>query len=556
MASGKQYKQLTRVETQHIRYASPQQREILEYGPAPLCVSGGFGASKTWGCVMKALLVSSLFPENRGVIFRKRFTELRDTTMSTFYKIVPPAAYRYGGRRNDQEKYLRLNNGSEVLFMHLDDPDIANVIKGLEINWFFGDQAEEIPEEIVDKLMSRLGRWDKTIVPQEMIDREASAGRQWAWHDPFGKPIPPTYALLACNPDTKLHYLYRRYHPDSPEHWELRPDGQGGQTSYHLEGYKMLNMHSFDNIFLTNQNRAHLVSQDESFQRRYVRGEWGIPEGQIHSVTEASKIRGTRELISYLLRTCTLHRSMDHGDTAPTCIAWWAVDKDGNIFLFAEYYHGNRLISQHRKEARAIDVELGMMVGKPQGLNYTFQLADPSIFDKINQKKGGKFSIADDYLDDELSTREDIIVWESADNNELVTRARINEYLAVDPDRINPITKEKGSPRLFFIKKSDEWPYGAARTISQTESQMKVKIGTEMGTPVYSDDRDENITDHGYDPVRYFVASRPPVAEVLQPRSTPNTFASVRHNLIQFRKRGGFDRLARMVQMRTRQRGY
>lgn len=547
---------VTHVDTQVLEWASDQQKEVFEYGPAPICASGGFGASKTWALVMKSLLISDVFPKNRGVIVRRVFTELQKTTMATFYKLLPASAYSHGGRRNDQEKYLRLNNGSEVLFMHLDDPDVANVIKGIEINWFFIDQAEEVPEEIFDKLKTRLGRWDKTEVPQEMIERELLAGRKWAWYDPRGKPIPPTYAMLACNPDTKLHWIYRRFHPDSPEHHELRDDGYGGQTSYQREGYKLVTMRSFDNRFLSQQNRQELASADKSFRLRYAEGLWGNPEGQIHTIPEACKIPGTKELVSYLLRSCTLHRSLDHGDTAPTCCGWWAVDSAGNIFLFAEYYKGNALVSQHRKEIRSWDKEFGILVDIPAGLRYTLQLADPNIFTKTQQKNGGRFSIADDYSDGNLSTPDDAIYWTAADNNEMVTRSRINEYLQVDRERVNPITKMKGSPRLFFITKTDEWPFGCVRTVHQTESQQRVKIGTELGKPVYGDDREPGIVDHAYDVVRYFLSSRAPVAVGLVNRSAPNSFMSVRNNLVQFKKRGGFDKIAKLAHGRVRQRGY
>jgi hypothetical protein len=539
----------TRPETEVLEWASPEQKEVFEYGPAPVCASGGFGASKTWAMVMKGILLSDCFPRNRGVIVRKVFTELQKTTMATFYKVLPSSAYLFGGRRADSEKYLRLNNGSEVLFMHLDDPDVANVIKGLEINWFFIDQAEEIEEEIFDKLKSRLGRWDGAEVPDHIIQREVNSGRKWEWLNTKGRPIPPTFAMLACNPDTKQHWIYRRFHPDSEEFSQLREDGQGGKTSYQLEGYKMVTMSSLTNKFLTQQNRKELLTQDKSFINRYVHGTWGIPEGLIHNPTELSKIPGTRDLVAHLIRSCTLHRTLDHGDTAPTCCAWWAVDKEGNIFLFREYYKPDQLISYHRAEIKALSGTEG----------YVFNLADPSIFVKTQQKYGGKWSIADDYLDPTLGTTESMIYWEPADNNELVTRGRINEYLRVDPDRVHPITKQKGSPRLFFIMKSVEHPFGCDFTWKQTGSQMRLKVGTEMGKPVYSDERDETVTDHAYDVVRYFVASRPPVAGILQARVHHNTFEATRQRVLEFHRRGGAKQLQRRVRTLaggTRSRGY
>src|SRR5438552_259406 len=126
---------------QPIEWASDVQRQFVEYGPFPVCASGGFGAAKTYAGCLKALLLSQWYPRNRGLIFRRVAKELRQTTLATFFKLCPPQAYdeRLGGRRSDQEGYLKLVNGSEILFLHLEDPNVQGVLRGLEINWFFGN---------------------------------------------------------------------------------------------------------------------------------------------------------------------------------------------------------------------------------------------------------------------------------------------------------------------------------------------------------------------------------------------------------------------------------
>ena len=100
--------------------------------------------------------------------------------------------------------------------MHLNDPETVNVLRGLEINFAFLDQAEEVAEEVFDTLMARLGRWDQAEVPEEMIAKTKFHGREWEFVNPETKqPQPPTYMMLTCNPDTHFHWIYRRFHPDS-----------------------------------------------------------------------------------------------------------------------------------------------------------------------------------------------------------------------------------------------------------------------------------------------------------------------------------------------------
>jgi phage terminase large subunit len=524
---------VTQREPVRLEWASEKQKEVFCHGPVPQCASGGFGSSKSYAFCLKALQLSDLYPRNRGVIARRVWDELRRTTMSTFFKLCPPQAYDQG-KRSDTEKILRLNNGSEILWLHLDDPETENVIRGLEINWFFIDQAEEIEEEIFDMMCSRLGRWDQAVVPEHVL-AEHGGIEKWPYKNPMGKPIVPTYPMIACNPDTELHWIYRRFHPDSPEHWEKNHRGpDGSKMSYHDLGYKLWTMSSEENKFLPKQNLDLMLQKDESFVRRFVRGEWGIPEGQIHTIDPLSVIDGTPDFVEYLKQTCTLHRSMDHGDASPTAVVWWAVDKSGNIFAMREYYVPNKLVSDHRKEIASLS----------EGEKYVLNLADPSIFFLMQQKYGGRWSTADEWADVKNLARHTAVFWQPADNNELGTRNRISEYLRVDPDRVHPTLKTKGAPRLFFVKRSNDYPQGCYHLLREVKAQRREKIGSEAGRPIFSDERDDDISDHGYDCLRYFIASRPPVGVDVAAARSKRTFMGVRNDYLRFKKKGGFAMLA------------
>lgn len=523
-------------QTQAIQWASATQGEAFSYGPYPQVASGGFGAGKTWLYCMKGLWLSDTFPKNRGVIARRVAKELRATTMATFYKVCPPSAYRFG-RRNDNEGYLKLNNGSEILFVHFEDPEKQALLRGLEINWFLIDQAEEAPEtmeEVFDVLLARLSRWDMADVPEWLIaEHRARTGREWDFLNPeTGKPMPPPYPMLAVNPDIELHWIYRRFHPESAEHREPKiPEldvttGQptGRVLSYHDLGYRMFHMPSLENRFLSDQNKQALLSKDQAFIKRYVKGEWGLPEGAIHVIPPESLVEGSPELLAYLRTSCTLHRFMDHGESSPTCALWLAVDRNGNLFWYREYYLPNALISTHRQNITELSV----------GESYTMSQADPSIFHRKqrpgaiksdnNKEHGGLWCVADEYADVVTLPRDTAVFWVPADNNELGTRNRINEYLQVDPNRVHPLTNLKGSPRMFFLKANDRYPQGIVHAIRETRSQRRVKVGSDLGRPIFSDERDPNVVDHAYDPIRYGVASRPPLATEAGPIAQPGTF--------------------------------
>lgn len=517
-------------QTRQLQWASETQREAFSYGPFPQCASGGWGSGKTFAYSLKGLWLSTEYPKNRGVIARHVGKELRETTMATFFKICPPDLYdrRQGGRRNDQNGYVKLRKPyeSEILFIHLDDPETEGIIRGLEINWFLIDQAEENPdhmEEIFDMLLGRLGRWDIAEVPQWRIDaEEADTGKPWPFvHPETGKAVPPPYPMLACNPDVETHWLYRRFHPESSEHHALYKD----------QGYRMFHMPSDENRFLGETNRRFLMAHDSAFIRRNVQGLWGQPEGAIHVIHPSSLVPGSPELLEYFRHHCTLFRTMDYGDSAPTAVGWWAVDRNGNLFLYREYYQGNTIISRHRQNITDLS----------EYESYDQNLADPSIFHQMPAKSGGRFCVADEFADVVELPRATAIFWQPADNNELSTRNRINEYLRFDADRIPPAIlgrTELGSPRLFFVTQNESYPSGTYHCLRETRSQRRVKVGTDLGKPIFSDERDPDITDHAYDFLRYFLSSRAPAPPEIV-AADDGTFMGVRRLAQLHRRRLG-----------------
>lgn len=493
--------------------------------------------------IIKIHFLCSIFPGMRWAIGRRKLTDLQKTTMTTFFKWCPPEAYIYGGRRSDSDKILRYNNGSEIIWIHLDDEESATLIGGLEINGFLLDQAEEIEEWVFEKLLGRLGRWDKATISPEILEWFAieNPGKPWPWVNPdTGIHEVPGYALLTCNPDAESHWLYRRFHPDSPEHHERRGTEEEPVPSFADQGYRMLFMDSSKNKFLSRENLRVMMSNDASFVRRYVRGQWGIPEGQIHDISKLSKIEYKPEIIEYLTNHCVLMRVLDHGDSSPTCCLWVAIDQDGNLIYYREYYKPLALITDHRLAITA----------KSNNERYTFNIADPQIFYKTMQKHGGMWSVADEYADTTHHSPITALYFTPGDNDELSTRDRINSYLRVDPEHIHPFTREKGSPRIFFIEKSDAYPDGCYHVIRETQAQRRKKIGTDLGKPIFADEREEKVKDHAYDPLRYSVAAHAPASTEAKKAANPNSFNNVRAKFIAKIRKAGIRTMAQKARSR------
>lgn len=432
--------------------------------------SGGFNNGKSYGGCLKALTLLLTFENYRYAIARQTYADLKKTTMQTFFKLCPEELIE---RHNEQDGLTILKNRSRVDWLHLDNVD-ESTLRGFEPNSILTDQAEETNEKVFDVLDARVGRWDDAVVPQYLLD----ANPNWPQNPITGKYIAPSYNQLLCNPDTQFHYIFRKFHPDSPERFK--------SGVFWVEG-------EWDPNLGSRESFEAALRHDEEWVNKYVKGQWGISEAQIHKVASSSLLEWSPELLDRIKRKGNLFRILDHGDASPTCCLWFAAI-DGVYICFREYYLPNALVSDHRKNIAELS----------EGESYSADFADPSIFHKQSQKNAGFWTVADEYLTSDIKAPS--ITWVAADNNEFATRNRINELLRSDPSRLHPITKEPKAPGLYFIRKSEENPYGCFHSITQLQSQRRKVLGYVDGKAIYCDDRDDKVTDHAYDPTRYFVA--------------------------------------------------
>jgi len=474
---------------EQIQFASDKQRDFVVAGPEKvLLFLGGFGSGKTYAGILKMLLLLDKYPNSRGAIIRKQFRQLQKTTLQTLFAVLPSAGYT---RKNEQ--FLDMRNGSRLYFVHLDTEDSLNVLRGLELNFAFVDQIEELDEDAWDLLEARVGRWSHAT-------RVGGWPENWKHRDSMGKQLPPRYMFASANSPGFESWVYRRWSTESTEfeHWKSR-------------GYEAFINSSRENSFLGEANLTTMLSKSDEWIRRWVDAAWGEVEGQLHTVSPLSLITPTPELIAQIKDQHRKFRALDHGDTSPTCCLWGSSDREANIYITREYYKADELISKHRENISFLS----------KGEFYDFNVADPSIFYKTAQKHGGKWSVADEYSDVNFLPLQTALFWKPADNNELGTRNRINEYLAVDPEHVHPITKEKGAPRIYFLVRSKEYPMGCFELLKEIRAQKREKVAE----GVYSDKRDDKVVDHAYDTFRYLLAARPSVAR--QPKTNkydPTTF--------------------------------
>ncbi len=451
-----------------INFANSRQRELFYARARKQCFSGGFNNGKTFGACLKAIVLLLTFQNYRVCFGRQTYKDLKITTMETFFKIMPP---EYIESHNQQEGVTVLKNGSTIYWLHLDNVD-EKTLRGLEINTFIGDQAEEFDEKVYLVLLARVGRWDNAIVPSSLLDQYPD----WPRNKITGKPIAPSYMILLCNPADQFHFIYRKFHPESIDK---------ESDTFFVEGEWDSNLGSLEGF-------SDALRNDPEWVAKYVKGKWGISSAAIHYLPPQGLLEPTESLLQRIREKGNLFRTFDHGDSAPSCCLWWAA-LEGVYICYREYYVPNKVISYHRKAIHELS-------GNEE---YENNWADPAIFKKTAQNFGGRWTVADEYKNSDCDAP--VLLWNPADNNEFATRNRINELLVSSQNFVHPVTRQRGAIGIYFIKRSESYPYGCSEAPRQLIAQKRTELGSFNGKTLYSDDRDESVVDHAYDPIRYFI---------------------------------------------------
>lgn len=131
-----------------------------------------WGTGKSMDLIIKGINLSKKYPNNLGLILRKNFTDLRDSTMADF------ARYTQGRYKiKVQDKCVDFGNGSKIIFHHADE--LAGVLQNINLGWFGIEQAEEFEsEEVFQMLRGRLRRENSSR--QGFIVANTN-GHNWIW---------------------------------------------------------------------------------------------------------------------------------------------------------------------------------------------------------------------------------------------------------------------------------------------------------------------------------------------------------------------------------------
>lgn len=403
---------------------------------------GGFGSGKSFIGSHAVIRQAMMNLKGRSLIARQTMVDLKATTMKTFFEVLDP---RLILKWNKTESLLTLINGHEIYFWGLDN---IEKLKSLEIGMFWIDEVNEVAELTFNVLKGRLR--NKHHKKRLGILTSNSEGKNW------------TYKQFVL--------------------------GKGIRSQEDLEKYRIIKAPSNENTNLPEDYLDVLNSYTGDLFERYVNASWNVFEGQIFP----DFIREVHIIKPFAIpETWRKIGGIDHGERNPSTFVWATISPSGDIYIYREYSLAGEGVDKHVKNIAELN----------KGDRLEYIVIDPSV-KSVRGTSGRK--VDTEYKEEWKKHFDYQMPLRYANNDVNAGIARFHKYLRLDPNRLHPVTKKKGSPRIFYF---DTCPIAA----DETESYRWKKV-----SPTSENDPDEKPRkkdDHVVDPIRYIIMSRPDVTQ-------------------------------------------
>lgn len=301
---------------------------------------GAFGSGKTWAICAEAIAWCLEQPGIRGLIARRTVPELRDTTETVFFEILPHELRMAGEvkRSGGHVESFTFPNGSKVLFRAIDEWE---KFKSLNIGFIAWDEVDEFDEESYQGMLSRVRQREPTPEASALGATEITRRAVWSASNPAGH-----------------NWCWRRAVNDKTK----------------VPGVEYFKSTSFDNPYLPASYFDYLMQYPEQWIRRYVLCQFDDFAGQIYE-----EWNWDEHVIKDELKLGNHHvywMGMDPGTRDPTAGLWVVVDLDGKLsgtprtlIGVAEYEQNYTSVNQHVREWKKIEAQHKM--------NVRWRVADP-----------------------------------------------------------------------------------------------------------------------------------------------------------------------------------
>ena len=413
---------------------------IKQDGAKFIAYVGGVGSGKSLiGCI--TTLAQAVMYGGEYLIARQFMPELRQTTYKTFLEICPPELI-LEHKIADATLTIKSAAGKPalILFRQLEDPD---KLRSLNLSGFYVDEANQISEEAFLLLQGRLRN-----------------------HKGLRKGI------LTTNP--KGHDYIFNYFVKQDMFKEF-PDMR--------KQFYLIKAPSTENIHLPEgyiQNMLATYSKERV--QREVMGSFDSFEGQVYSEfrRDAHVIKPFKIPDNWIRIV-----GIDHGYRNPSAWIWAAIDPDGVVFVYREFYESGWLVSEivkgnNRENKRGV---FQLM----QGEKIDVAAIDPSVRNRSGVK--GE-SILDEYME-HVPNDFPLIM---ANNKKELGIDRVKRYLKLDT--------KIGKPMMYIFDNCTNLIEEMVKYRYEELSLSSVGKKAEKEEP-------RKIDDHALDALRYLIMTRP-----------------------------------------------
>lgn len=267
--------------------------------------------------VMRALL----YPGSRQLAARRHRVHVKASLWNGTFKSYLASFIRTGLYKfSESNLEIKFSNGSRIIMDGLDDAERTEKILGNEYITVYLNEATQLSWEAVQMAMTRLS--------QTVYDAKGH------------KALPKL--ILDCNPRGPRHWLHiagvRNIEPES------------GESLRDAAKWARLNWSALDNLEnLPAEYIDTLKSLPDIMRDRMLNGIWRSNEGAVYNefdenihVVEPFEIPGSWQKI----------RSIDFGYTNPFVCLWGAVDHDGRLYVYREYYKARERTLVHAENIK------------------------------------------------------------------------------------------------------------------------------------------------------------------------------------------------------------
>jgi hypothetical protein len=288
------------------------EKDILLYGGA---IRGG----KTFAALGAIIWLCKMYPQSKWAVVRTDLQKLKQTTIPSFHKICPSNFLK---SFNHNTNTVTFTNGSQIIFFgeNYNHDKELNRWRGLEVNGFLLEEANELQEKTFYKAIERAGSHNITRMPPPIIICTCNPSQNWVkekFYGPWKKnELNPRWSYIPAK-ITDNPYVDERYKENlkNMPRFEYKVFVEGDWDillKTGVEFYKEFNIEKHVKPLVYNPKLPLWLSFDENVHPYFAASLWQVNGKKAMQVDEfcMKPPRNTvRDMISEFYRRYPYHRN-------------------------------------------------------------------------------------------------------------------------------------------------------------------------------------------------------------------------------------------------------